>query len=359
MSDLKGIAVVLASWLLLIGPVWAQSSSNDFPDDQYDWVELRRGERLSGTIRGLYNEELEFKSRDLGTLTIKWYKVVRLLSRKPKSINIYAGPTFEGIIEINKDKVLLTNSKGTELEFDRSRLLTIGGSSEREINLWTAKASLGLSSSSGNSDKTDFSGTFSGVRRSAKDRLSLDYLGRVSEAENIQTSDNHRINLKYDYFFSPQYFFTPLSYEYYTDTFQNIAHRNTLGAALGKHLIDTKKTEWDASVGPAYQSTRYASVTEGTRSTQNSATIVLESELDHEIGDRTDWESTYRAQLFDSSESGYNHHLVSTISYELNEDFDLDFSVIWDYSRNPQPNSDGQRAKNTDLTYMIGLGLSL
>ena len=67
-------------------------------------------------------------------------------------------------------------------------------------------------------------------RRSATTRLRFDYLGNISEKSTEETSNNHRLNEKFDLFLTRYFFVTPLSSEYYRDPYQNTASQWTLGA---------------------------------------------------------------------------------------------------------------------------------
>ena len=63
--------------------------------------------------------------------------------------------------------------------------------------------------------------------------------------------------------------------------------------------------------------------------------------------------------FLDDDSGAYQHHLLSTISTDLIDNFDLDISFIWDRIQNPQQRADGSTPEKDDFRLMIGLGYDL
>ena len=88
------------------------------------------------------------------------------------------------------------------------------------------------------------------MRRTVNNRISLDYIANFNETENVEVTNNHRVNLGWDMFLTNRFFINPIYGEYFRDPFQNIDARNTVGVGAGYQIFDSPKTEWEVSGGP-------------------------------------------------------------------------------------------------------------
>ena len=172
----------------------------------------------------------------------------------------FVGPvTVIGYLQVTETKVYVTWGEDKQ-EFDRDQLIAIAYGAPKEKNYWSGKLSLGANFTSGNTDQTEYSALGKLMRRTSASRLVLDYLGNFTRTDNIETVNNHRLNGFFDIFRTRKYFWRPFFGEYFRDPLSNIQRRVTLGTGIGYHIIDTSKTKWDATVGPAYQNTVFISV---------------------------------------------------------------------------------------------------
>ena len=111
-------------------------------------------------------------------------------------------------------------------------------------------------------------------------RLSLDYIGNVSSVDNVESANNNRVNTEFDLWLSRRFYLILPFAEYYTDPFQNIKHRATLGAGVGYDLIDRPKLEWNITAGPAFQQTWFESSQPGEATKKGAAAVVFGSRFD-------------------------------------------------------------------------------
>ncbi len=56
------------------------------PDSESDWIQLSSGEWLKGQFRTLYDGQLEFKSSDLGGLSLDWDTVKQVRTAKSQTV---------------------------------------------------------------------------------------------------------------------------------------------------------------------------------------------------------------------------------------------------------------------------------
>jgi len=322
--------------------------------DEFDWVQLTSGEWLKGEIKVMYEDELEFDSDKLDLLTLDMEDVQQIRSAQVLNVRMTGGETATGKVLMEDGKIRVLGD--APADYDRADLLSLTAGVPREINYWSGKVSAGGNLRSGNTDQVELSAAASFKRRTVENRISLDYLGNFSETNDVQSANNQRANAVWDWFFSDKLFLRPVFVEYFSDPFQNIDARYTLGTGLGYQLIDTSKTDWSIFAGPAWQSTRFDQVEPGESRSEDTWALSAGTTFDTELTSRIDFTYDYRFQ-FTSRESGrYNHHMIGTFAIELTDSLDLDLSLVWDRIQKPRPDADGVVPKQDDYRFIVGVG---
>ena len=326
------------------------------PPDEFDWIQLKSGEWLKGELKVLYEKKLEFDSDELDLLEFDWEDVKQVRGARIFEVRLVGPITVRGLLQVTEDKVYVTVGEERR-EFERSQLVTIAPGAPREIDYWSAKVSLGLNVSRGNVEQTQYSAIANIKRRTAKTRFITDYLGNFTRTDDIETVNNHRVNTYFDIFKTRKYFFRPFFGEYFKDPFRNINSRVTLGAGMGYHIIDTSKTEWDVSGGPAYQTTRFESVEPPQSTSESTLAFVAGTYFERELTKTVDLNSRYEFQILNEESGTYTHHFVVALETELTSWLDFDVSFVWDRIKDPQPEADGTVPKSNDFYLILSLGI--
>ena len=321
----------------------------------FDWVQLVSGEWLKGEIKGLYKDSLEFDSDKLDLLTLDWEDVKFVETHIPGNAFIEGHGTVYGYFEINKTKIIVTNGDDVK-EFKRSRLVSFITGGEEELDYWSAKLTLGLNVRSGNTDQVDYNAKANIKRQTAFSRFIMDYIGNISNTQDVETINNHRITGTHDIFKTRQFFWRPIFAEYYRDPFSNIDAKITIGTGGGYTIIDTKRTDWDISGGPAYQATRFVSVQAGENIEETTPAIVVGTNYDIELTRKLDFIFNYSTTWGNKASGGYTHHIITTFESEITGSFDFDISFVWDHISNPTAADDGTIPFKDD--YRLTLGVS-
>jgi putative salt-induced outer membrane protein YdiY len=322
--------------------------------DKFDWVQLTSGEWLKGEIKVMYEDELEFDSDKLDLLTLDMEDVKEIRSAQALTVRMTGGETATGKVLMEDGKIRVLGD--APARYDRADLLSVTAGVPKEINYWSGKVSAGGNLRSGNTDQVELSAAASFKRRTVENRVSLDYLGNFSETNDIESANNQRANAVWDWFFSEKLFLRPVFIEYFSDPFQNIDARYTIGTGLGYQLIDNSRTDWSIFAGPAWQSTRFDQVEPGESRSEDTWAISAGTTFDTELTKRIDFTYDYRFQ-FTSPESGkYNHHMIGTFEIELTDSLDLDLSLVWDRIEKPRPNADGTVPEQDDFRFIVGVG---
>ena len=329
------------------------------PTDKYDWLQTTSGEWLKGELKVLYSGSLEFDSKKFKLRTLKMKDVAQYLGHGSKRVSIQT-PTgnriIDGVVSIDRLRVMVVSDQGEE-SFDRSQLISITPGASAESDNWSGKISLGLNYTRGNTDQTDKIGSLLIRRRTPGNRLLINYMGQESDVNNFQTVNNHRLNLLYDVYPERGFFWRPLYLEYYHDPFQNIDHRATISIGAGYHLLDKPGITWNVSGGPAYQATRYDSVQDGEEDQADTPALVAGTFFDTALTNTVDFKTLYNVTILNRESGTYTHHARATFEIELTSIFDLDFELVWDRTRDPQPRADGSIPDQDDIQWLLTLGI--
>ncbi|MEA1919094.1 MAG: DUF481 domain-containing protein [Campylobacterota bacterium] len=336
----------------------------------YDWIELTSGEWLKGKFKALYDKELEFDSKEFDLQSIDFHKIRQIRTYNVVSISIQAPQDqrsgffslqntsieLSGILRLKENEVTIIQGSNT-FSFTRDEVVSIAYGGERELQYWSGKVTLSLDVKKGNNDQLDYSAQASVQRRSPKTRLRFDYLGNLSQTNGIETASSTRLNEKFDLFVTPKFFVSPSTLEYFKDTYQNIAHRWTIGAAAGYTLIDRKNVEWDVSFGPAVVKTQYDTVAEDGELDHTSWAIQLGTIYEVELNKRTDLTCNYQFTAMDEKSGNYRHHTITKLENEITTWLDLDFTFVWDYLYEPTRDATGGTPDKNDYQLLVGLGI--
>jgi hypothetical protein len=324
--------------------------------EKYDWIQLKSGEWLKGKLEVLYDRKLEFDSDELDELTFDFEDIKQIRGHSIFSLRFVGPVTVIGYIQVTETKVYVTWGEEKQ-EFDRNQLIAIAHGAPKERNYWSGKLSLGATFTSGNTDQTEFSAIGKLMRRTSASRLVFDYLGNFTRTEGIETVNNHRFSGFWDLFKTRKYFLRPVFAEYFRDPISNIERRVTLGTGIGYHIIDTSKTKWDATAGPAYQNTVFRSVEQGEEPSESTPAFVFATAFETELTKRLDLKASYNFNLVNQESGSYIHHFITTLETELTKWLDFDISLVWDRTQDPTPRADGTVPDQNDFQVIFSLGV--
>jgi putative salt-induced outer membrane protein YdiY len=327
------------------------------PEDTFDWVQLKSGEWLKGSAKAMQDDELEFDSEEMDNQTFDWKDIRQVRTGQGRVIQIkfVNGDLVTGGIVITPTQVTVKGTEPRTVPRDQLQSFTRGGAKER--NYWSGKVDLGLTIRSGNTEQTDYNGQAHLKRRTPTTRFKLDYIGNISEAASARSADNHRVNAEFDVWMTRHFYLVVPFAEYFSDPFQNIAERETIGVGVGYDIIAKPKLEWTVSAGPGYQRTRYASTQPGEPTKKENGALAFGTTFEWDITTWLEWTLEYRGQ-FTSKEAGETtHHAVNTISLDITKRLDIDFSFVWDRITNPTVDANGVLPEPDDYRFVVSLAL--
>jgi len=324
-----------------------------------DWVMLSSGEWLWGDISLFQDKDLYFDSEELDNLTLDWDDVIIIRSARVLTYTFTNERIATGTAEM-RDGIIRVNTTDEIEEYPRQDLIKIIEGDQSELNYWSAKASIGLTARSGNTDQVDVN-TVAKIRREAtRTRVDLDYNGNFSRVDSVETINNHRLGAGWAVIIKRGFFVTPLMVEYYADEFQNIDIRGTIGAGLGIWAVRSSKVEWNIQLGGSYRDTRYISVEEGESDKDQTGSVVPATVFEWDITGDIELDINANSQIGVPDVNNTTHHVQAFLSVELfNDIIELTTNLTWDRIETPKTNAEGITPKRDDFRLALGLGLDI
>lgn len=324
---------------------------------KYDWLKLNSGEWLKGDIISMYDDELEFESDEFSYLTFDWEDVSELRSRFDQQIRFDNGKVKQGFLVV-KDQHLILISDGTEKHYPLSGLSSITSSADSRKDLWDGKVSLGIDASKGNVKQLDYIANVDVQRRTPFTRFKVDlvynYSKSTSDVDDNVITDMTRFTTYLDWFYSYNIFFRLVDYEYYSDLQQNINSRQTVGVSAGYHLLQSKRTQWDVTIGPSFQKTSYYSAIDNPN--QASGVLAIGTLLNYDITSRIEYIFDLQVQFVEEDSGKRNAYFKTGVEVDIRHDFELNFMFSLDRVAKPVATFDTISPESNDYKLVLSLG---
>lgn len=327
-------AVVAAVLLLAVSPLHA------------DQIELKNGDRLSGTIVKYTGETLVFTTPYSKEIPIAWAEVQAVSTDEPYWVKLSSGEYVSARFVSHGDGVHLESEKveGTG-PLALADVVSIGVPPGAR---WGADVKVAVNGSQGNTETFAFGAAAEAVRETDDDRLRFGGSMARESKDSDDTVKNSRGYGYYDYHLGAHWDlggFVTLEY----DHFKDLDLRTTVGAGPGYRFIDNKIMLFKVRAGLAYVNENFKNDPD-----RDYASAVVGDEFRWTISEA---QSFY--QLLDvypsladakdlllHAEVGFRQSLMKSLFVEL--------ALVDDYDNDPPDD----RKKN-DFKYLVQLGYHL
>jgi len=332
---------------------WAPPPPSDI---EKDWIRLSSGEWLWGTIDLMRDESLEFDSEEMDNVTIDWVDVVEIRSARAMTYVRLDGSLVTGTSTM-KGETVLVDTAGGVIEIPRVQISSILEGKPTELNFWSAKIGVDLSTRTGNTNQKDLGARIFIKREAARSRIDVRYQGNFSKTNDVENIRNNRGNIEWKVFLSRKFFVSPVKLEFSSDKFQNIDRRLTGGVGLGYYISRSSKADWFVELGASYQDTRWRSVEPGEDLEESNGSLPFRTTLETDINKRTELTAEYGVQIGLGHDPNHIHHTFLMFEIDLWGDIDFDMSVTWDHVTRPKTNAEGITPLKDDVATYFGLSI--
>jgi len=214
-----------------------------------DEVHLKNGDRLTGQILKMHDNNLVLKTTYAGEIAINWQEVTGIRTDDPLKFVLEDETELEGITkEIENGKIMIDTDKlETPVVFSTADVMTINPEPVKPVRI-TARANADLANERGNTNKDDYSfnGTF--IARTDKNRYEIGGEFSNEKAYGLTTSQNWIVSGNYRHFLDEKWYaYADTLFEH--DEFKDLNLRRTLGAGAGYQIFETSNLNLSISLG--------------------------------------------------------------------------------------------------------------
>ena len=330
-----------------------------------DQITMKDGDRITGDIVKKDGDSVTVKSKNFGTVTLKWADVAAVKSDQPLNVTLAGGKTVKGNIETQGDRIQIA-APGAPQAVDPKDVVTLRDDAEertyqkflhpRLLDLWTITGSLNLAGTKGNAETSTLTTPINFVRASNTTRTTA-YFNSISSSAKINgvnssTAKAVRGGWAYDRNLTKKIFANAFNdYEY--DKFQSLDLRVVIGGGIGYHIWSHDASHLSVVGGIDWNRAAFGAAGSSPAFTRNSAEAFWGDDLNYKLSARTSFVQTFR--MFDNlSDTGqYRMNADVGAATQLTKWLNWNVSLSDRYLSNPVPGF-----KKNDFLYSTGLGFS-
>ena len=330
-----------------------------------DQITMKDGDRITGAIVKKDGDSVTIKSKNFGTVTLKWADVAAVKSDQPLNVTLAGGTAVKASLETQGDHIQLA-APGAPQTVDPKDVVTLRDDAEEKtyqkflhpglLDLWTITGSLNLAGTKGNAQTSTLTTPFTFVRASNTSRTSA-YFNAISASAKINGVDSStakalRGGWAYDRNLAKKIFANAFNdYEY--DKFQLLDLRVVIGGGVGYHVWSHDASHLSVVAGIDWNRAAFAASRSTAAFTRNSAEAFWGDDFNYKLSARTSMVETFRMfnNLSDTGQYRMNGDIGATT--QLTKWLNWNVSLSDRYLSNPVPG-----LKKNDFLYSTGFGFS-
>jgi len=334
---MKGKIVFIILTALFFALIGGQASA--------DVVWLKNGDRLTGKVVSMDGGTLVLKTSYAGDLSITWGEVVNLKTDEPIKVVLGDETSAQGPVSPGEPgKVKVKAEQVAEpVTVDLAHVKTINPKPPLRINF---RANAGLSKTDGNTDTQDIYADAEFMARTLRNRYTIGGLYKRSEKEDVKTEDKALGYMKYDHFFSKNWYgYAHASGE--QDEFKDLDLRATLGVGVGYQFIESERTNLSLEAGLSYVDENYIVAEDN-----SFAAGRWGLKFDHFLLPKSLQYFLYHTGLQSVEDSDdLVLHTQTGFRIPFYKNLNITAQFNWEYDKSPSPGK-----KESDYTYLLTLG---
>ncbi len=330
-----------------------------------DQITMKDGDRITGAIVKKDGDNIIVRSKNFGTVTLKWADVATVKSDQPLNITLAGGKTVKANIETQGDRIQVAAPGGPQA-VDPKDVVTLRDDGEektyqkflhpRLLDLWTVTGSLNLAGTIGNAETSTLTTPINFVRASNTTRTTA-YFNSISSSAKINGVDSStakavRGGWSHDHNLGKRVF-ANLFNDYEYDKFQSLDLRVTFGGGVGYHIWSQGPSHLSVVGGGDWNRAAFGASGSTAAFNRTSGEAFWGDDFNYKISARTSFVETFR--MFDNlSDTGqYRMNADAAATTQLTKWLTWNISLSDRYLSDPAPGF-----KKNDFLYSTGLGFS-
>jgi hypothetical protein len=323
---------------------------------------MKDGDRISGDIVKKDGDTVTVKSKNFGTVTLKWADIASVKTDEPINVALQGGKTVKAPIETQGAQI-----KVDAQTIDPKDVITLRNDAEQKtyerflhpglLDLWTVTGSLNIAGTKGNAETSTLTTPINFARVSNTSRTTA-YFNSISSSAtvngtNSQTARAIRGGWAYSRDVAGKKFFLNTFNDYEYDKFQSLDLRVVIGGGAGYQVWKRDASALSVVAGGDWD--RDAFGVSGTTAafTRNSAEFYWGNDFTYKLRTRTNLVQGFR--MFDNLSDGgqYRMNFDVTAATQITKWLNWTVSLSDRYLSNP-----ASGRKSNDFLYGTGLGFA-
>ena len=330
-----------------------------------DQITMKDGDRITGDIVKKDGDAVTVKSKNFGTVTLKWVDVATVKSDQPINVSLSDGKTVKANIETRDGRIQVA-APGAPQTVDPKDVVTLRNDAEQKIyerflhpgllDLWTITGGLNLAGAKGNAQTFTLTTPINFVRASNTTRTTAYFNSIRSSATingvNSQTAEAVRGGWAYNRNLTKK-IFANLFNDYEYDKFQALDLRVAIGGGAGYNLWSRETSRLSVVGGIDWNREAFGASGSSAAFTRNSAEFYWGNDFNYKLNSRTSLIQGFRMfdNLSNSGEYRLNADLGATT--QLTKWLNWNIALSERYLSDPVPGR-----KKSDFLYSTGVGFS-
>jgi len=294
-----------------------------------DEVQLKNGDRVSGTIVTMENKVLTIRTSYAGDLSVQWEAIAGITTDASIEVGLSDDTSAHGLVSSAEEGKLSVKAQKIEgpLTFHIEDVKAINPGPDYR---WKARFDVGIDIEKGNTDAEDYELRSSFLARTESSRYTFwGELNQEYKSRN-KTEDNAFGFLKYDHFWTEKWYGW-LGTQFETDEFKGLDLRSLIGAGPGYQFFETPLTNLSVEAGLAGINEDY-----DVGEDQSYLGFAWGINYDHYFLDdkvqffhwqRGIWSLSDSSDIMIYTRTGFRVPLVKRLSVSLQYNWDLDNAV--------------------------------
>ncbi|MHB8121066.1 MAG: DUF481 domain-containing protein [Desulfuromonadaceae bacterium] len=215
-----------------------------------DEIVIDNGVVIKGTVTGLAEGIVSVSSDYAEPIKIKAGKITGITTTSPVEIRMKNGEVLKGSLKTDAHGVLTVEQvvgRGS-VAVDLNNIAAIN---PPPVNTWKGTVVVAGNYQTGNTERSALRLSGDAVRKSDKERFSMNFIYDLAEEDKALTSRSVYGALKYDYFFTNK-FYGYLGVELLSDRYKDINLRTVVGPGVGYQIWDEQRKALAVEAGIAY-----------------------------------------------------------------------------------------------------------
>jgi putative salt-induced outer membrane protein len=345
-----------------------------------DTISLKNGDRLTGTIVKSDAKTLVLKTEFAGDVTLQWAAIDTINSTQPLHVGLAGGQMVDGPVATKDGQIQVTTTSAGVVSASKDSVQVIRSDAEQAAydatlerlrhphlgDFWSGTLDTGLSLTRGNSSTLSYTLAGRATRLTDRDKITVyttAVYGKTSVPPPAQVTA-HQITggVRADINLSPRWFVFAAT-DFNSNALQHLDLQNVVDGGAGRHLINTKNTQFNVYAGVGYNQEFFGAFLAANPTpppatitvaavTQRNAEANLGEEFDSKLGSRSTFSETFNYFPNISGPSGYRYTFNTVLSTAISKWLGWQFSLADNFISNPP---DG--IKGNDLLLSTGLRL--